>query len=146
VQLRFLARSQNFANRLGIEFAYPSLVRLSLLKMRRFSQIFTCAKWHLLSVHEPFYVVRFYACKVTGRYHSEADLKTSPRRGNSRQINKLGLAGLRRQSPTGFRGAAASTAGRIYTVVFQGFFKVGAIFCPRVNKQTEKRRAMELIK
>ena len=41
--------------------------------MKRFLQIFTCGKWHLLPDHEPFYLVRLRTCNPLGRLEPNED-------------------------------------------------------------------------
>jgi len=129
----------------GIEFAYPSLVRLSLLKMRRFSQIFTCSKWHLLLVHEPFYVVRSHSCKLTGRTSLKSglqDLLSVPaipdKSTNSARLSSKPVASGFLVRPRARREGFTQSCSR--------FFQGGRNILPASTNKEKKRIAMELKK
>src|SRR4030095_519432 len=67
--------------------------------MKRFLQIFTCGKWHLPPIHEPFYLVRVLSCNPLGHLEPNEFGVAAPVQRNTRLYTKLRQANYALAAP-----------------------------------------------
>lgn len=146
--LRRAARAAPYRRETDLSLALsllPSHTRsVVTLIMRRVLQIFTCGKWHLLLVHEPFYRVRFRACIIPGRIQPKKRvLVPSSSEAFAREFIRF-FPTSDRAATYASTGAGPITTQEEFTHLDSSFFQGGCSILSAVSNKEQKRIAMEL--